>query len=143
MGTQLDINLYGGQIMAKETEAQKAGAEPIYDPAGEVQKNGATAADVSNKDGRFRPIEEYSEDLDKAVEASEEVKEDAREKLPFTREGAEKAAEAKEKSDAIGRVVGYTTHPDTPVKLTTEPVTPSLTDAEAKAKALDVPVGTV
>jgi hypothetical protein len=127
----------------KETAAQKAGAEPIYDPAGDVQGNGAVAADAGNSDGRFRAVEDFSKDYDKAVEASQDVKDEAREKLPFTKEGAEAAADAKEKSDAIGKVVGYTTHPDTPVKLTTEPVTPSLSDAEAKAKALDVPVGTV
>lgn len=130
-------------MATKDKDKATAADQEVYNPGRANEDTSTPISDTENKDGEFRPIEKFSDDYDKAVEASKDVQEQAREELPFTKEGAEKAAEKLENAQAISRVVGYTTHPDTPVKVTPEPVTPSLNDAEAKAKALNVPVGAV
>lgn len=104
---------------------------------------GTPVSDSKNTSGEFRSIEDFSKDYGKAVSASEKLQEKAREEKGLTKEAQKEAAEKLAGQQAISRVLGYPVHPDTPIKLTPEVVTPSLNDEEAKAKALNVPVGTV
>lgn len=104
---------------------------------------GTPVSDTKNTSGEFRSVEDFSKDFDKAVSASEESLKEAREDKGLSKEGQKKAAKKQEGQAAIGRVLGQTVHPDTPIKLTPNEVTPSLNDEEAKAKGLNVPVGSV
>lgn len=102
-----------------KNDSKRPDPQPIYDPAGEVQ------------DRNFQGVPEKS-DLDAAAEASKEILKEAR-----ARKGvgdSEEMQKARERTAAIGKVVPV--GDGTVTKVTPWPVTPSLNDADAQAKAL-------